>query len=161
MGWSENQIKKFLDRALLAPLLNFLSQGLSPEKLALCVALGLLLGIFPVLGTTTLLCAAVAILFRLNMPAIQLINYFSYPLQLLLFIPYIRAGEFLFNQPPIPLDLVKIFAMLQTDLLGTINSLWITNVRAIAAWSLTAPLIALALYYILVPVFRRFVHNRP
>ncbi len=156
----DNQIVKFLDRALLTPLLNFLKQGLSPEKLALCVALGLLLGTFPVLGSTTLLCTAAALAFRLNMPAIQLINYFTYPLQLLLFIPFIRAGEFLFGQPPIPLDLVKIFTMLQTDVVGAINSLWMTNVRAIAAWSLSAPLIAIALYFLLVPIFRRLATEK-
>lgn len=160
MELRDNQFVKFLDRALLTPLLNFLKQGLSPEKLALCVALGLLLGTFPVLGSTTLLCTAAAIAFRLNMPAIQLINYFTYPLQLLLFIPYIRAGEFLFSQPPISLDLVKIFTMLQTDLVGAINSLWMTNVRAIVAWSLSAPLIAIAIYYILVPIFRRFTPEK-
>lgn len=160
MGWKENQIGKFIDRALLTPLLNFLKQGLSPEKLALCVAFGLMLGTFPVLGSTTLLCTAAAILFRLNMPAIQLINYFTYPLQLLLFIPFIRFGEFLFNQPPIPLDLVQIFTMLQTDILGAIGSLWLTNVCAIAAWFLTAPLIAIALYYGLVPIFRRLAPEK-
>jgi len=160
MVWKDSQIGKFLDRALLTPLLNFLKQGLSPEKLALSVALGLLLGTFPVLGSTTLLCTAAAILFRLNMPAIQLINYFTYPLQLLLFIPFIRAGEFLFNQAPIPLDLVQIFTMLQTDMIGAISSLWLTNVRAIVAWSLTAPLIAIALYYTLVPVFHRLAPEK-
>ncbi len=160
MAWKDNQISKFLDRALQTPLLNFLRQGLSPEKLALCVALGLLLGTFPVLGSTTLLCTAAAIIFRLNMPAIQLINYFTYPLQLLLFIPFIRAGEFLFNQPPIPLDLVQIFSMLQSDMLGAISSLWLTNVRAIAAWSLTTPLLSIALYYLLIPVFRRLVDEK-
>ena len=160
MAWKDNQISKFLDRALLTPLLNFLKQGLSPEKLALCVALGLLLGTFPVLGSTTLLCTAAAIIFRMNRPAIQLINYFTYPLQLLLFVPFIRAGEFLFDQPPIPLDLVQIFTMLQTDMLGAISSLWLTNVRAIAAWSLLTPLFAIALYYILVPIFRRLVDEK-
>jgi len=160
MVFKDHSMGKFLDRALFTPLLHFLKQGLSPEKLALCVALGLLLGTFPVLGSTTLLCTVAAIAFRLNMPAIQLVNYFTYPLQLLLFVPFIRAGEYLFNQPPIPLDLVKIFTMLQTDILGAIGSLWLTNVRAIAAWSLTAPLIALALYYILVPIFRRLASER-
>jgi hypothetical protein len=160
MAWKDNKIGKFLDRALLTPLLNFLKQGLSPEKLALCVSVGILLGTFPVLGTTTLLCTAAAILFRLNMPAIQLINYFTFPLQLLLFIPFIRAGEFLFSQPPISLDIVQIFVMLQTDLLGAISLLWLTAVHAIAAWFLTAPLITTVLYFILIPIFRQLVPEK-
>ncbi|MDP1677639.1 MAG: DUF2062 domain-containing protein [Bacteroidota bacterium] len=160
MGLKDRQIGKFLDRALLSPLLDFLKQGVSPKKLALSVALGLMLGTFPVLGSTTLLCTAAAIAFRLNIPAIQMINFFSYPLQLLLFIPFIRAGEFLFNQPPISLNLVKIFTMIQTDILGAISLLWLTNVRAIVAWVLIAPLISIALYYVLVPVFRQLVPEK-
>lgn len=160
MGWNESTIGKFFDRALVTPLLNFLKQGLSPQKLALSIALGLALGTFPMLGATTLLCTAAALMLRLNMPAIQLVNYFAYPLQLALFIPFIRLGEFLFNQQPIPLDLVQIFSMLQTDMLGAISSLWWTNMRAIVAWFLTVPIISAALYYILLPIFVRLAPQK-
>ncbi len=160
MTWTESAIGKFFDRALVTPLLNFLKQGLSPQKLALSVALGLALGTFPMLGVTTLLCTAAALMFRLNMPSIQLVNYFAYPLQLALFIPFIRLGELLFNQQPIPLDLVQIFSMLQNDMLGAISSLWWTNMRAIVAWFLTVPIISAALYYILLPVFIRFAPQK-
>ncbi|MFA6457130.1 MAG: DUF2062 domain-containing protein [Bacteroidota bacterium] len=150
-----NSISRFFDRALLTPLINFLRQGLSAQKLALCVTLGVVLGTFPVLGTTTLLCIGAAMLFRLNMPAIQLINYFVYPFQLLLFIPFIRAGEMLFDQPPMPLDLAMIFAMLQSDVVGAIQSLWWTNVRAIVVWGITVLPAGFLLYHLLVPLFVR------
>lgn len=150
-----SSISRFFDRTLVTPLINFLKQGLSPQKLALCVALGLVLGTFPVLGSTTLLCTAAALLLRLNMPAIQLINYFAYPLQLLLFLPFIRAGEIIFNQVPIPLDLEIIFSMLQSDIAGAIQSLWWTNMRAIVAWGITVPPAGFVLYHMLVPLFVR------
>ncbi|MFA6468893.1 MAG: DUF2062 domain-containing protein [Bacteroidota bacterium] len=150
-----NRFSEFFDRALVIPLLSFLKQGLSPQKLALCVSLGVVLGTFPVLGSTTLLCAVAAMLFRLNMPAIQLINYFVYPLQLLLFIPFIRAGEILFDQPPMPLDLAIIFSMLQSDIVDAIRTLWWTNVRAIVAWGITVPVMGFVLYHVLVPLFVR------
>lgn len=160
MRLNNTAISKFFDRALVTPLINILKQGLSPQKLAMSVALGLALGTFPMLGATTLLCTAAAILFRLNMPSIQLINYFTYPLQLALFIPFIRIGEFLFNQPPIPLDLIQIFALLQTDLLGAIKSLWWTNMRAIVAWLIIVPPIAAIVYTLLLPAFARFVPQK-
>jgi hypothetical protein len=150
-------IKNFFERALVTPLLNFLKQGLSPEKLALSVALGVSLGIFPVIGSTTILCTIAALVFRVNMPAIQLINYFASPLQLIFFIPFIRFGEILFNEPPLPLDVFQIIGMLQDNVLNAINALWWTTMHAIVAWLLVGPIVALILYFILVPVFSRFV----
>jgi uncharacterized protein (DUF2062 family) len=51
------------------PLLRLLQQGVSAERLALCVAIGVVVGNIPILGTSTLLCAAIALLFRLNLAA--------------------------------------------------------------------------------------------
>ena len=59
---------------------------------ALIIVLGLVLGVFPVFGFPTLLCAAAAMTFRLNLPAIQLVNQVSAPLQYALLIPLGRAG---------------------------------------------------------------------
>lgn len=66
--------------------------GLSPETIALICVLGLVLGVFPVFGLPTLLCAAAAIAFRVNLPAIQLVNQISAPLQYALLLPLGRAG---------------------------------------------------------------------
>ena len=60
MKFSPKQAKKIL--------YNALRQGLTPHKLAMTCALGVVVGIFPVFGTTTILCFAVAIAFRLNIP---------------------------------------------------------------------------------------------
>ena len=69
----------FLKRRLVRPIIELLSQGVTPEKLALSLALGITLGIFPALGSTTALCAIAALVLRLNLPAIQIVNYFMYP----------------------------------------------------------------------------------
>lgn len=65
---------------------------LSPEAIALVLVLGLVLGVFPVFGLPTLLCAAAAVTFRLNLAAIQLVNQVSAPLQYALLLPLGRAG---------------------------------------------------------------------
>lgn len=150
-------VKQFLNRALVTPLAGFLKQGLTPEKLALSVALGVAFGIFPIFGTTTILCAAAALLFGLNLPAIQLINYFASPLQLLFLIPFIRLGELLFNEAPLPLDVLQIITMLNADLIGAVNFLWWTTIHAIVAWLLVGPILAISLYFILVPIFARLI----
>jgi hypothetical protein len=67
-------------------------RGLSPETAALILVLGIVLGIFPVFGLPTVLCAGAAIVFRLNLAAIQLVNQVASPLQYLLLAPLGRAG---------------------------------------------------------------------
>ena len=63
----------WLKKRLIDPLLNLLRQGLSPKDLALCVALGIGVGLFPVLGVSTPALTVLALTLRLNLAAIQLI----------------------------------------------------------------------------------------
>jgi uncharacterized protein (DUF2062 family) len=100
----------FFRRQIARPIVELLRQGVTPEKMALSLALGVALGVFPVLGTTTALCALVAFIWRLNLPAIQIVNYFVYPLQIALLIPFFRAGEKLFGRPHLPLSVTQILA---------------------------------------------------
>jgi len=132
-------MRAFLRRRLVDPLLAQLTQGVSPEKLTLTLALGVGLGTFPVLGTTTLLCAAAGVLLRLNQPAIQVANYFAYPLQLALFLPFFQLGAWLFGEPALPLSLDQIRAELSADTLGTVVRYAGANLRATVAWLLVAP----------------------
>ena len=67
--------------------------GLPPETIASILAIGLVLGVFPVYGFATIFCAVAAVVFRLNLPAIQAINQICVPLQLALLVPLGRAGE--------------------------------------------------------------------
>jgi uncharacterized protein (DUF2062 family) len=66
--------------------------GMSPETIALILSVGLVLGVFPIFGLPTLLCAVAAFALRLNAPAIQLVNQLASPLQLALLIPLARIG---------------------------------------------------------------------
>ena len=106
----------FWQRRVVALIVAQLRQGITPEKIALTIALGLVLGLFPIIGATTLLCSLAALLLRLNQPVIQLVNYLTFPLQLGLIIPVYRAGERLFFQTPVPLSFPLIQARFQADL---------------------------------------------
>jgi uncharacterized protein (DUF2062 family) len=52
----------------------WMRQGISPRRLALTLALGFAIGCIPVVGIPTVVCAAMALAFRLNLPAIQAAN---------------------------------------------------------------------------------------
>jgi uncharacterized protein (DUF2062 family) len=139
-------VRQLLRRRVVLPLQAQLTQGVSPARLSLALSLGLVVGVVPVLGVTTGLCALLAVALRLNQPAIQVANYVAYPLQLLLFVPAFQAGAWLFGRPPVAFSLAQLRAELSADALGTIGRYFVDNLRAMAAWGLLAPLAGLVLY---------------
>jgi uncharacterized protein (DUF2062 family) len=148
-------MRDFFQRRLVRPIVDLLTQGITPEKVALSVAIGLVLGVFPALGWTTLLCLVVALWLKLNVPAMQLVNYLAYPLQLVLLVPFIRAGEFLFRAPKLAISLPQILAMVKADVWHAITALWVATMHAIVAWAVVAPIAVWVIYKLLAPVVRR------
>lgn len=140
-------MKLFFRKKLVDPLLNLLKQGVTPEKLAQSAVLGCILGIFPVLGSTVILCTGAAYLFRLNFAAIQTVNYLVYPIQLLLFIPFIRIGEFLLGSDPFPISMEKIYDLLRQDIILAVRTFWNANLHGIFAWTVICPAAAFAAYF--------------
>ncbi|HUY94485.1 MAG TPA: DUF2062 domain-containing protein [Terracidiphilus sp.] len=74
---------------------EWLLTGFSPERLALSLALGFVLGCIPVVGVPTGLCVLIALAFRLNHPAIQAANYVAMPFQVALIAPLVKLGGWL------------------------------------------------------------------
>lgn len=149
--------ESFFYRKLVRPLVDLLRQGVTPEKIALSVALGVVLGAFPALGWTTALCAIAAFALRLNLPAIQIVNYFMYPVQFALLLPFFRLGEKLFGAQHLPISIKQIFDLIHTSLWGAIKLLWTTTWHAIVVWGLLAPLVVGLIYFALTPLLRRAV----
>ena len=84
-------------RAMRGKVEGWLSQGISPERLALTLALGFAIGCLPVIGVPTALCLVLALGLRLNVPAIQAANYAAMPLQVALIFPFVRLGQWMFS----------------------------------------------------------------
>lgn len=147
-------MRDFLQRRLVAPLLALLKQGVSPRKLALSLALGIVIGLVPVLGVSTALCALVALALRLNMPAIQLVNYLLTPVQLLLIIPLLRLGEWLAQAPRFPVTLESGLALLSHGVINAVTILATAIAHATLGWIVLAPLVAFALLRIFEPLLR-------
>ena len=142
----------FIRGAIL--LKRVLRGGLTPQKLALTLCLGSATGIMPLLWGTTLLSAGLAALFRLNQAAMQALNYICYPLQLTLFIPFCRLGGYLF--PWGPAGSVTVLTGALHGQVGAALSLigWAT-LRALGAWLVTVPPLALITYPLLKTVLIR------
>jgi uncharacterized protein (DUF2062 family) len=142
-------------RKLAVAILDLLRQGLTPEKIAMAIAVSIALSTFPVLGSTTLLCIATSSLFGLNLAAMQLVSWLAYPLQLNLFVPLLRLGsKIVHSDVPIP-SLVTIGKMLASDLFGTIRIFWPATMGAILAWCLASPAVIIAIYWLTIFPIRR------
>jgi uncharacterized protein (DUF2062 family) len=130
-------------RGLKARLLGWLSEGLTPTQVAWGLALGTVIGCIPTLGVSTLICAGVAHGLRINQPLIQTVNYAMYPLQLLLLLPFWRAGEWLFGMDPVPLlDVGALLARVEANpWQATLDYLWVAA-AGLVVWALLAPLMA-------------------
>jgi len=138
--------QSFWRRRIVAPIVGQLVQGVTPQKIALTIALGLVLGIFPILGSTTALCALAGIFLRLNQPIIQLVNYLGYPLQLALLIPFYRAGEHLLGREPIPLSIPLLFDRFAADFWQFLRDFGMIAVGGILVWLIAAPCAAAVIY---------------
>jgi len=147
--------RAWLYRKIVLPIVELLRQGITPEKIALSIALGAAIGVFPVLGSTTLLCAAAALVLRLNLPAIQLVNYLMYPLQVILFLPFLEAGSRIMRTAPIALTMKQVFGMIQSNPWRLIKMLSGATLGAIAIWAILSPLVIGIIYIALAPLLRR------
>jgi uncharacterized protein (DUF2062 family) len=142
-------------RMVVEPVVAQLKQGISPEKLALTVAIGGAIAVFPVLGTTTTLCLIAGITFKLNQPLLQLVNYLLYPVQLALVVAFIRAGEFLFGAPRIPFSVADWAAKFHASPARFCGEFAMTLVHSVVGWAVTVPPTALVVYYLAAPLFRK------
>lgn len=139
---------------------DLFQQGRSPKALALSTTIGVLLGLFPVLGITTWLIPIIALRLRLNIALMLALSYLAWPLQILLIIPFLRFGEWLWEMPPFPLSLEKMQAAFEASFLGAINHFWTANLCAAAGWLVVVVPVGAVLYYSLVPVFRYFLQKQ-
>jgi uncharacterized protein (DUF2062 family) len=132
---------------VIAPIVAQLTQGVTPEKIAFTLALGIALGVFPILGSTTVLCAIAGVLVRLNQPIIQAINYLVYPLQLVLLIPFYRVGEYLLGRHPVPLSVTLLIDRFRADTAQFLKDFGMIGVGGILVWLIVAPIAIAGVYF--------------
>jgi uncharacterized protein (DUF2062 family) len=146
-------------RRIALPVLALLRMGASPEKLAWSIAVGLLIGINPVLGSTTLFCLAIAFVLRLNIAASQLGNHIVYPLELILIIPFIHLGSRLFHTAPMPLSATELLRAAREHPLTLSRQLWLWEWHALVVWAIFALIAVPCAALLLTPLLRRLLRR--
>ena len=155
----KRRFKILLKNKVSDPLLNFLRQGLTPETMSRTIASGLLIGTIPIPGTSTLLCAALSLGFRMNLALIQLVNYLVFPLQILLFVPFYTiasklSGKVIFFNAS---EIKAQFAGSNWQN-ASIDLLWLTG-TSVLVWLLIMFPVSLMVYFIVKPVVKRFARR--
>jgi uncharacterized protein (DUF2062 family) len=156
-------------RRIADPVVAQLTQGITPEKIAMTIAVGGACALFPIFGTTTLLCFIVALILRLNQPIIQLLNQALWPLHVPAILLCVRCGEFLFGVPHQPHFIQEMYRLIawkhslgfwanvtafDTNLAEFFYQFAPTALHAIAAWVVLTPLFVVLCYYPLLPLMR-------
>jgi uncharacterized protein (DUF2062 family) len=147
-------------RRVLEVIVAQLSQGITPQKIALTLVVGLMLGLFPILGTTTALCLLAGIFLKLNQPMIQLVNWLAAPLQLPAIYGLVRAGEWLTRSPPLSFSISDLLQQFRASPLRFLQQFGMTGARGILAWLLLAPALASLLYLAILPALCRLARLR-
>jgi len=132
---------------VIKPLKQLLNAGLTPAKMTQALSIGFVLGITPLLGISSLLAVLIAAMFRLNQVAIQVANWAAYPAQILLFIPYIRAGEWLLGMESIAVSPTEIASMFNEDFYASLQIYGRSLAAGFTAWAVTAIPFSVALNY--------------
>jgi len=135
--------------------MGLLRRGADPDKLAWSLALGVVVGVNPLLGSTTLVVLALAAVFRLNLVASQIGNHAMYPVEILLFPVFIKLGDVVFGTDKLPLAGHELWYAAKHHPWHTTRLLWRWEWHALVVWAMFAavamPLIAMASE----PVLRR------
>ncbi len=148
-----------LKSRVLEPIVGEIRQGVNPGAIALSIAFGVVLGLFPVLGVTTFLCFAAAFLLRLNHVAVQAVNYAVYPLQIALLLPFMRMGEALFGHEPMPLTLDEVRDTFAAGWFSALREFSEQALLAVGAWGVAALPLGAAVFLTAIPLLKRAHRN--
>jgi uncharacterized protein (DUF2062 family) len=144
-------------RRIALPVFALLRMGASPQKLAWSIAAGLLIGINPIIGSTTVLCLVLALIFRLNVAASQLGNHIVYPLELILVIPFIHVGSRIFHTAPMSLSANELLRAAHQHPLALSRQLWLWEWHAFLLWMVLAVIAIPPVALTLTPILRKLL----
>jgi uncharacterized protein (DUF2062 family) len=139
-------------RWLVVPVKGLLRMGASPERLAWSLAVGIVVGVNPLLGSTTLLALGLAAVFRLNVVASQVGNHAMSPVEIALFPVFIKLGSLLFVTEKLPLEGSKLWGAVRTHPWDTTVVLWRWEWHALVVWAIFAAVALPAMGFGLGPV---------
>lgn len=130
-------------------------QGLSPMLLSQSIIASGALSIIPILGVSTFILTALSIKKKLNLPIMIAISYLMWPIQILLIIPFIRVGEFIFSVPSTNHTAEEIINSFQNNFFQTLSHLSFELLCGLGGWLLTVVPVSIGTYLVLLLLMKR------
>lgn len=131
--------RKFWQRWLADPIARQLTQGVTPQKVALSLAVGSALALFPILGTTTTLCVIAGITLGLNQPILQGVNVLCTVIYFPLLYAFVRLGDALARSARSDLNIPVMISLFTHDPRQFLRQFGVTALHAILGWAVAAP----------------------
>ena len=148
-------LRSFWKRRLGDPIISLLTHGVTPDKVALTLAMGTAVSLFPFLGLTTLFNIGIGLWFRMNQPLLQAVNYLLAPLHLVMILVYVHLGEWIWRAQDDPFSIRDVITTFRDDTLGEFfHRFGWAGIHAFTAWIISVPIIVSVLYYSLRPLMR-------
>lgn len=146
--------RKFWQRWLVDPITRQLTQGVTPQKIALTIAVGAALALFPILGTTTTLCVLAGIFLGLNQPIIQGVNALCTFIYFPLIVVFIHFGDFLAGKPPSSINIPQMISLFTHHPGQFFRDFGVTAWHAVLGWVVVAPVFVPLVYFVTLPPLR-------
>jgi uncharacterized protein (DUF2062 family) len=146
-----------LRRWIVNPILEQLKRGITPEKLSWTIALGFTLGIFPIMGSTSVVCLIAGYFLKLNQAILHLFKSLTYPLHLALILVFIRLGQHLNGVELIKFSIPQMMGQFKDDPAQFARDFGMAALYGIEAWAIAAIFLIPLLRYASLPLLRKLV----
>jgi len=146
-----------LRRWIIEPIVNQLKRGITPEKLSWTIALGITLGIFPIMGSTSLVCFIAGYFFKLNQAILHLFKSLTYPFHLALILVFIRLGQELNGVELIKFSIPQMLAQFKDSPAQFGRDFGMAALYGIEAWAIATLILIPLLRIISLPLLKKLI----
>jgi hypothetical protein len=143
--------------ALKLKITALFKQGLTPIELTQSIIISTLISIIPILGLTTLLLTALSLKRNLNLPIMIAQSFIMWPVQIVMIVPFINIGEFIFSIPKTNHSAQEIITSFQNSFFTTLSHLSFELLCGFGGWLLTAVPFSIVLYLMSIFILKLFL----
>ena len=143
--------------ALKTKIIALFKQGLTPVELTQSIIVSGLISTIPILGVSTFLLTALSLKRKLNLPIMIAQSYIMWPIQVVMIIPFINIGEFIFSVPKTNHSAAEIILSFQNSFFATLSHLSFELLCGFGGWLLTAVPFSAGLYLISIFILKLFL----
>ena len=149
--------------ALKTKIIALFKQGLTPVELTQSIIVSGLISTIPILGVSTFLLTTLSLKRKLNLPIMIAQSYIMWPIQVMMIVPFINIGEFIFSIPKTNHSATEIILSFQNRFFATLSHLSFELLCGFSGWLLTAVPFSIVLYlvsiFILKTLFKTKTEN--